>query len=277
MRLRALILSLIAFAAVPTSHAATSEKLKPAFILVGETSTPPRGFVAMCERETSFCGPEGMNGAPQEARAVEDIATATIVETEEQAAFVMPLKHLAKIERTELLPCCDAPIFTPKQNALYPEPNVSKGKSNDRLAEVVAVNRQVNGRVQQVSDKQLYGVDEFWTRSTTGTNARGDCEDLALEKRFKLVEAGFDPDRLFFAVVYNRGLGLHTVLVARLEDGDFVLDSRTPYVDRWYETSYSWVSIQSTKNPGLWFRPGQATQMAANTHLQKKSEPDVLF
>jgi predicted transglutaminase-like cysteine proteinase len=277
MQLRALILSLAAFAAMPTPHAAASEKIKPAFILVGEASTPPRGFVAMCERETSFCGPEGMNGTQQEKQAVEDFTTATIVETEDQAAFVMPLKHLATIEGAGLLPCCDAPLSAPKRDALYSEPKVSKGRNYDRLAEVVAVNRQVNARVKQVSDKQIYGVDEFWTRSTTGINARGDCEDLALEKRFKLVEAGFDPDRLFFAVVYNRDLGLHTVLVARLEDGDFVLDSRTPYVDRWYETSYSWVSIQSTKNPGLWFRPGQATQMAANTHLQKKSEPDVLF
>ena len=271
MRLRALILSLLVFAAVPASHAAASEKPKPAFILAGEASTPPRGFVAMCERDTSFCGSDAINKKSRADQTAGNLTTAMILSDDDQANFAMATDLLTAFSWPGLISCCDSMTFNTTRTASFPVPVVSNENIHDRMAEVVAVNRQVNGRVRQVSDRQLYGVEEFWTRSTTGTNARGDCEDLALEKRFKLVEAGFDPERLFFAVVYNRGVGLHTVLVARLDDGDFVLDSRTPYVNRWYETPYSWVSIQSANRPGLWFKPGQAIQMASNEAPQKKS------
>jgi predicted transglutaminase-like cysteine proteinase len=277
MRLRALILSLLAFAAMPASHAAAREASKPAFILAGESSTPPRGFVAMCERDTSFCGSDAISDKLQSTQTVGDSPTATILSDDDQENLAMVTDLLTTLSWPGLATCCNSMTFNPIRNALFPVPEVSDEKVYDRMAEVVAVNRQVNGRVKQVSDQQLYGVEEFWTRSTTEQNARGDCEDLALEKRFKLVEAGFNPERLFFAVVYNRGVGLHTVLVARLEDGDFVLDSRTPYVNRWYETPYSWVSIQSADRPGLWFRPGQAVQMASNDPPQKNSRPNVLF
>jgi len=264
MRLRALILSLLVFVAMPASHAAANEKSKSAFILVGEASAPPRGFVAMCERDTSFCGPDAIKETPQANQTAGDLTTATIIPDDDQQTFAVAADLLTAFSWPGLATCCDTMIFNPIRSALLPMPEVSDANVSDHMAELVAVNRQVNGRVKQVSDQQLYGVEEFWTRSTTDQNARGDCEDLALEKRFKLVEAGFDPERLFFAVVYNRGAGLHTVLVARLDDGDFVLDSRTPYVNRWYETPYSWVSIQSADKPGQWFRPGQAIQMASN-------------
>jgi len=271
MRLRALIISLQVFAAVPASHAAASEKPKPAFIVAGEASAPPRGFVAMCEHDKSFCGSDVINESPWADQTAGDLSTATTLPDDDQTNFTMAADLLTAFSWPALVSCCDYTTFNAIRTAPFPVPDVPNKKIHDRMAEVVAVNRQVNGRVQQVSDRQLYGVDEFWSRSTTETNARGDCEDLALEKRFKLVEAGFDPERLFFAVVYNRGVGLHTVLVARLEEGDFVLDSRTPYVNRWYETPYSWVSIQSATRPDLWFKPGQAIQIASNEAPQKKS------
>lgn len=115
-----------------------------------------------------------------------------------------------------------------------------------------SVNKLVNGRVVQRSDMQIYATDEKWQRSGIGSQAQGDCEDLAIEKRYQLVAQGYDPARLSFAVVFSPQTGLHTVLVARTDDGDMVLDSATPWVRRVDQTSYSWVSIQSPENGMRW-------------------------
>lgn len=120
------------------------------------------------------------------------------------------------------------------------------------------VNHHVNGRVRQRTDAEIYGVGELWRRSGDGKNAVGDCEDLAIEKRAELIAAGFPPDRLAFAVVYSRDAGLHTVLVARTDVEDVVLDGRSPYVTNWSKTPYSWISVQSMNDPMLWYAPSHA-------------------
>lgn len=115
-----------------------------------------------------------------------------------------------------------------------------------------SVNTLVNGHVTQRSDMQIYATDEKWQRSGLGRQAQGDCEDLAIEKRYQLVAQGYDPKLLSFAVVFSRQTGLHTVLVARTDEGDMVLDSATPWVRRADQTGYSWISIQSPENGMRW-------------------------
>jgi predicted transglutaminase-like cysteine proteinase len=120
------------------------------------------------------------------------------------------------------------------------------------------VNHHVNSRVRQRTDAEIYGVGELWRRSGDGNGAVGDCEDLAIEKRAELIDGGFPPDRLAFAVVYSRASGLHTVLVARTDVEDVVLDGRSPYVVGWTKTPYSWLSVQSMNDPMLWYAPNRA-------------------
>lgn len=115
-----------------------------------------------------------------------------------------------------------------------------------------SVNKLVNGRVVQRSDMQIYATEEKWQRSGIGNHAQGDCEDLAIEKRYQLVAQGYDPALLSFAVVFSQQTGLHTVLIARTDDGDMVLDSATPWVKRVDQTNYSWISIQSPENGMRW-------------------------
>jgi predicted transglutaminase-like cysteine proteinase len=114
------------------------------------------------------------------------------------------------------------------------------------------VNTHVNGHVHQQSDLATYGVAELWRPSGDGPHAVGDCEDLAIEKRIELLAAHFPPQRLFFAVVYARDIGLHTVLVARLDSGDVVLDSRSPFIEPWSRTPYSWLAIETPGAPQVW-------------------------
>lgn len=114
------------------------------------------------------------------------------------------------------------------------------------------INEMVNGGVRQVPDQTEYGVAEYWRRSGVGFGATGDCEDLAIEKRERLLAAGVSPERLYYATAYRRGLGLHAVLIAATTHGELVLDSRTPYLHRWNDVPYIWVSRQSRTDPRQW-------------------------
>lgn len=116
------------------------------------------------------------------------------------------------------------------------------------------INQTVNRRVRQQDDRATFGRDEVWRRSGVARGAAGDCEDIAIEKRDQLVAAGYPASRLFLAVAFARGIGLHVVLVARLTDGDVILDSRDPAIRLRTAVPYSWISVQSPDNPMRWYK-----------------------
>lgn len=153
----------------------------------------------------------------------------------------------------------DTPVPPPSvPDTPTPAPSSTALPEAELRAMLKQVNHHVNSRVRQRTDAEIYGVGELWRRSGDGRNAVGDCEDLAIEKRAELIAAGFPPDRLAFAVVYSRDAGLHTVLVARTEVEDVVLDGRSPYVTNWSKVPYSWISVQSMNDPMLWYAPAHA-------------------
>lgn len=114
---------------------------------------------------------------------------------------------------------------------------------------LIRVNAEVNKAIRFRADKQ-----EYWQRprSENGRKLEGDCEDYALEKRARLVEAGFPSDSLYLAVAYVPRAGLHTVLVARTAQGDQVLDNRTPWIVRWDEVDYVWLLRQTARSATGW-------------------------
>jgi predicted transglutaminase-like cysteine proteinase len=123
--------------------------------------------------------------------------------------------------------------------------------SNDLLRLAKRVNRSVNNAMTFRDDRT-----DRWERPSAGRkNAwlQGDCEDYAIEKRARLISAGFPADRLFYAVGYRRSVGLHAVLVARIDGRDLVLDNRTPWVRPYSEAPYTWVAHQSSLTPEKWF------------------------
>ncbi len=144
-----------------------------------------------------------------------------------------------------------APIDLATREAPPPAADAVAARAERQLLR--RVNRYVNARVRQETDMQAFGEEELWRRSGVGANAVGDCEDIAIEKRYELIGQGFAEDRLFFAVLYSHEAGLHTVLVARTQDGDMVLDSRTGFVLPWSRAGYSWISVQSTADPMTWY------------------------
>lgn len=152
-----------------------------------------------------------------------------------------------------------------------------------RLSQLEAVNRRVNANVIQRTDLQNYGVAEFWTRAGAGPGASGDCEDMAIEKRWELIDQGYPEEDLFYAVAYREDIGLHVVLVAHTERGDLILDSRSPYITSWQRAPYIWIKRQRPGDGMHWAlidagsaRPVQQPQMIASLDPQaaaKAAEP----
>ena len=108
------------------------------------------------------------------------------------------------------------------------------------------INASVNTAISYRSDALTWNTEERWVLplSAEGVNY-GDCEDYALEKRAALLAAGAPSDRLRMATAWSPGTGVHAVLILRLEDGDYVLDSTTPHILNVAQTRYEWRSLQS--------------------------------
>lgn len=118
----------------------------------------------------------------------------------------------------------------------------------DRLAQLDAVNRQVNASIRPATDAEIYGEVERWTLPTD----RGDCEDYALLKRHVLMRQGWPASSLLMTVVRDEKGEGHAILTARTSKGDYVLDNKNDELKLWSATPYSYVMRQSYIDPNVW-------------------------
>jgi predicted transglutaminase-like cysteine proteinase len=118
----------------------------------------------------------------------------------------------------------------------------------DTWALVTKVNLSVNRMITPATDKEVYGVEEFWAYPTTA----GDCEDFALLKRRILIQRGISPSNLLMTVVRKPDGEGHAVLTLRTSQGDFILDNLENEVKLWTETPYSFIKRQASNNAGRW-------------------------
>ncbi|MDI3566432.1 transglutaminase-like cysteine peptidase [Bradyrhizobium sp. Arg816] len=123
------------------------------------------------------------------------------------------------------------------------EPTLSR---DDAFAALEEVNTRVNRSIAPTV-KSNAPLAARWTIGP----AAGDCNDYAVTKRHELLAKGWRSSDLRLAVVFAPEGG-HLILVARVKDGDYVLDNLSEVVRPWNETSYAWVSIESTVNPKFW-------------------------
>lgn len=120
--------------------------------------------------------------------------------------------------------------------------------SEEFRARLAALTSTVNKAVKPVSDKDLYGKDEFWTYP----DKAGDCEEYVLEKRRILMQEGVSPSNLLITVVRKPDREGHAVLTVRTDAGDLVLDNLNDSVKMWYETPYSYIKRQAAYDTGRW-------------------------
>lgn len=114
---------------------------------------------------------------------------------------------------------------------------------------IIRVNREVNAAIEQVEDIDHFGVLEKWAYPDDG---KGDCEDIVLEKRRRLMHAGIPRSALLITVVRDEQGDGHAVLTLRTDRGDYVLDNKTSKIRPWQDTPYGFVKRQSQQHPDIW-------------------------
>ncbi len=138
---------------------------------------------------------------------------------------------------------CAVPSLRPEEAAL----------DERRWRDLLAINARVNRKIEAVTDMDHWGVAEKWSYPTDG---RGDCEDYVLEKRRRLMAAGFPRQSLLITVVRDKKGEGHAILLVRTDRGDFVLDNQEQKVKLWIDTGYRFVKRQSQENPNRWVSLG---------------------
>lgn len=93
------------------------------------------------------------------------------------------------------------------------------------------INRTVNAAVTPMPDLEWRGVEDVWSYPVLGC---GDCEDVALEKRRRLVGAGLPRAAFTLAIGYPRSApSPHVVLLAETDQGTWALDQRADVLTCW--------------------------------------------
>ena len=129
------------------------------------------------------------------------------------------------------------------------EPSSSEAQLPAR-DEAFAMLAEVNATANQSIHPQAKSTDLILARWAISP-ASGDCNDYAVTKRHMLIARGLPASALRLAVVYAPAGG-HLVLVARLQDGDYILDNLAAEVRKWGAVDYQWVSMESGENPRFW-------------------------
>ena len=136
-----------------------------------------------------------------------------------------------------------------------PSPTLDVSLSLRTLKDIERVNRTVNTAVAPVTDTDHWGVVDRWDYPSDG---KGDCEDYALEKRRRLMLAGYPRQALLMTVVKDHAGEGHAVLTVTTDHGDYVLDNMVDAVLPWQETGYSFVKRQSQVDANIWVSIGPA-------------------
>jgi predicted transglutaminase-like cysteine proteinase len=141
-----------------------------------------------------------------------------------------PLRQ-SEILTAELLTRSDIP-----QVKAYRDFLDRKARGLSRTAQLAAVNAYVNDHVKQMNDFDLYLRDDIWATPVNTLTIGGDCEDIALVKRWGLNRLGV-PDAELYLII---GVTLtttppsgHAVLGVKAGEGDvWILDSLRNKVTR---------------------------------------------
>ena len=117
-----------------------------------------------------------------------------------------------------------------------------------------AVNTAVNHEIQFALDVDEYQKEEFWTYPHSG---RGDCEDVALEKRARLTKLGVPRGAMRIALGYNnKTLVSHGMLLVETTQGTYIMNCITDQIFLWYQSPYNYESRE--RPDGKWDRFDQS-------------------
>ena len=117
-----------------------------------------------------------------------------------------------------------------------------------------AANVNTNSAIHVISDRVLYDREEHWAIPSHG---EGDCEDIALFKRERLVELGIPRGAMTIAIVHHRRhMFSHAVLLVETTSGTYLLDNLEDDITLWHEAPYN---FEARERPdGSWERFDQS-------------------
>jgi len=126
--------------------------------------------------------------------------------------------------------------------------------SSDILRLLQVQNASANNAVAEASDKELYDLEEYWAFPSRGA---GDCEDIALFKRERLVGFGLPRGAMTVAIVHHRrDMFPHAVLLVETTAGTYLLDNLANGIVLWHEAPYN---FEARERPdGSWERFDQS-------------------
>jgi predicted transglutaminase-like cysteine proteinase len=124
-------------------------------------------------------------------------------------------------------------------------------------AQLEQVQAEVDHKVAYVTDTERFGVPDWWEPAVD----RGDCEDIVLAKRDRLIRLGWPADLLRIAVVMDGRNELHAVLTVDVQSqagrqATYVLDSHFSHVEPWTSlgaAGYTWLE-RSKPGSSQWAR-----------------------
>ena len=109
--------------------------------------------------------------------------------------------------------------------------------------------RTANSTVNHQMQSRPDGAQDSWSVG----GGSGDCEDFALTKKMRLMQAGFPSKALLIALARTPSGENHAVLIVRTDQGDFALDNLTDSLKGWDQTGLRWTMVQSPSSEWSWF------------------------
>jgi len=240
------------------------------FMPRGVAVAPPPGFADLCMRDEAACGPQDLALAQAALEptasimATSSIGDAPPLHIAAHGAAAPETRVLTQVQyqvleayspasTNDFVPAgarswtmsSDAPVTVAAAMPIAPQPAVNPLLRPAQMRMINTINRDVNRDVRKATDFDLYGMIEYWSlpRVING-KMYGDCEDYALEKRRRLIEAGVPAESLSMAVAVAARGSRRAVLVVSFESGDWVLDNLTPWAMPWEDMNYHWVQRQ---------------------------------
>ena len=256
-----------------------AEDARPPSMHLGAAAPAPPGFLAFCARLPAQCGLSNETDANGQAVSADQLSRTLRSKYYWAAAFSGHPTSLAALSpaasadqsagtamngfHSQLRRDADhrnnADGFTPSADQGHPaQPMVNPLRTNDDLlAQLDRVNLSVNHAIRYVSDKALYGDEDYWHLALgPGEPAAGDCKDYVLEKRRALIAQGVPAADLSIAIVETTWHESHAVLLVSTDRGEMVLDSRSDWVKPWWQVRYSWVERQAPGQQLNWVTIG---------------------
>lgn len=128
--------------------------------------------------------------------------------------------------------------------------------------ELNRINTAVNSEIAPLTDREHWNVVDRWDFPDDG---KGDCEDYVIEKRHRLMKAGFPRQALLVTVVRDLEGEGHAVLTVKTDKGDYILDNMNEAIRPWTATGYKFVKRQSQVDPNVWVSLGSVDTAALYT------------